>query len=451
MRALLPLIAAALLLTGHASADPGDAVAHRHDADSVPVVNRWLDANLDGLLKTYRHLHAHPELSLQETKTAALVATQLTTAGYTVEAGIGGHGVAGVLRNGEGPTLMIRGDMDGLPVVEQTGLPYASKTSATRADGTSVGVMHACGHDIHVTNLLGVAKLLSAHRELWAGTVVIVAQPAEELGRGARLMMDDRLFARMPKPDFAIALHVDADLPAGKVGYVSGWAAANVDSVDIIVHGRGGHGARPHQSNDPIVTAAHIVTALQTIVSRRVDPQAPAVVTVGSIHGGTKNNVIPDAVELKLTVRSYSDGVRKVLMDGIRQIADDACRTFRCPKKPTIKTKKHYTPAVYNHPGLSAAAGGVFRSALGDAALAERKPTMGGEDFGRYSRRLGVPGLLFRLGTVGPRAWSASLRKGATPLPTLHSSRFAPEPTVTLRTGLRAMGHLALSLLPRPQ
>lgn len=444
-RQCLPFVCLLLLPASLSAHD----ISFRHDPASEKIVSAWVDDNLDSLLETYRHLHANPELSLMEEQTAALVSKQLKAAGFSVQDGVGGHGVVAVLKNGKGPTLMIRGDMDALPVTEETGLPYASKLQAKREDGRIVGVMHACGHDIHTTNLLGVAKLLSEHRQLWAGTLVIVAQPAEELGSGARSMMDDGLFRRAPRPDYTLALHVSADLMAGKVGYVSGWAAANVDSVDITVYGRGGHGARPHQSNDPIVTAAHMVTSLQSIVSRRVDPQAPAVVTVGSIHGGAKHNVIPNEVHLQLTVRSYSDEVRRVLLDGIRQIAVDTCRTFACPKPPRIFVKKHYTPAVYNDPTLAAVAGEVFGAVLGKEALAERKPTMGGEDFGRYARKLGVPGLLFRLGAVAPRTWRASLKRGGAPLPTLHSSLFAPDARRSLSTGLRAMTHLALALLPK--
>lgn len=273
-------------------------------------VDAWLADKLPDVLDTYRHLHANPELSLEESNTAALLAESLRKAGYRVLQGLGGHGVIGVLENGAGPTLLIRGDMDGLPVSETTGLPYASRVTTTRPDGTTVGVMHACGHDVHVSNLIATAQLLAKLRDAWAGTLVILGQPAEELGRGARMMIEDGLFEKIPMPDYAIALHVDGTLPAGRIGYVSGWAAANVDSVDITIHGRGGHGARPHSTIDPIVTAAHLVTALQTIVSRRVNPIHPAVVTVGSIHGGAKHNVIPDEVHLQLTVRSYSDEVR---------------------------------------------------------------------------------------------------------------------------------------------
>lgn len=263
-------------------------------------------------------------------------------------------------------------------------------------------------------------------------------------------MLEDGLFERFPKPDYALSLHVDADLAAGRVGLVPGWAAANVDSVAITLYGRGGHGARPNEAIDPIVAAANLVTALQTLVSRRVDPREPAVVTVGSIHGGTRPNIIPDQVDLQLTVRSYSDEVRLQLLDGIRQLSEDVCRAFGCPRPPDVQVKESYTPAVYNHPELSALAVEVFVRVLGEDAVAPRRPTMGGEDFGRYARAAEVPGLQFRLGSVAAEKIAASRAPGGPPLPTVHSSRYAPDPEPTLRTGITATVHLALSLLERP-
>ena len=410
-------------------------------------VDAWVDEQLSGLVETYEHLHANPELSLEEVQTAAFVAQTLDEAGYAVQTGIGGHGVVGVLENGEGPTLLIRGDMDGLPVTENTGLAYASQVTTQRPDGTTVGVMHACGHDIHVANLLGTARLLAAIRDAWAGSLIILGQPAEERGKGARMMIEDDLFEKIPMPDHAIALHVDAGLPAGQVGWISGWAAANVDSVDITIHGRGGHGAWPHDTVDPIVTAAHLITALQTIVSRRVNPAEPAVVTVGSIHGGAKHNVIPDEVKLQLTVRSYSDEVRELLLASIRQLARDTCHTFGCPKPPDVEIKDEYTPAMYNDPELTAHAARVFEGFLGPDDVLGLVPAMGGEDFGRYPRSQGFPAFMFRLGAVKASTWKKSQKKGGEPLPSLHSSRFAPDPEPTLETGVRATSRLALSLL----
>jgi hippurate hydrolase len=413
------------------------------------LVDEWLREALPGLVERYQQLHANPELSLEEVETAAFVAGALEASGYLVTRGVGGNGVVGVLGNGPGPTLLIRGDMDALPVREQTGLAYASQARARRPDGTQVDVMHACGHDVHTTALVAVARFLADVPSAWAGTLVIVAQPAEELGKGARMMIEDGLFERFPVPDYTLALHVEANLPAGRIGFIPGWAAANVDSVDITIHGRGGHGARPHTTVDPVVTAAHLVTALQTLVSRRVDPVNPAVVTVGSIHGGSKHNVIPDRVELQLTVRSYSDPVRAQLLDGIRQLAEDTCRAFQCPQPPTVAVKDEYTPAMYNDPELVRAAVAIFRSYLSQDDVVELPAAMGGEDFGRYARKLGVPGFLFRLGSVEAGRWEESLRPDGTPLPSLHSSRYAPDPVPTLETGIGAMSRLALALLGR--
>lgn len=414
------------------------------------LVDGWLAGSLQELVRTYERLHATPELSLQETQTAAFVAMALEAAGYRVTPGVGGTGVVAVLENGAGPVVLIRGDMDGLPVTETTGLPYASQVRTPGPDGVEVGVMHACGHDVHMTALLGTAELLAGAKDAWRGTLVILAQPAEEVGKGAKNMIADGLFARFPVPDYMLALHVDGTLPAGRVGYISGWAAANVDSVDIEVRGRGGHGARPNRAVDPIVASAHMITAFQTIVSRRVDPVRPAVITVGSIHGGSKHNVIPDEVHMQLTVRSYSDEVRKQLLDSIRQIAVDTCAMFECPRPPSVKIKDEYTPAMYNDPELTAAAAEVFRGFLPPDDVLSMPAAMGGEDFGRYSRNLGAPAFMFRLGSVDAAAWEASLRPGATPLPSLHSSRYAPDPGPTLETGVGAMARLALALLGRP-
>jgi hippurate hydrolase len=412
-------------------------------------IDAWIDRELPELLETYRHLHVHPELSHEEEKTAALVARSLRKAGYSVETGIGGHGVIGVLRNGEGPTLLIRADMDALPVIEATGLPFASPVRKKNADGAIVGTMHACGHDVHVTSLIGTASLLASMRSGWRGTLVILAQPAEEVGLGALMMIDDGLFDRIPRPDHGIALHVAGGLPAGTIGYVSGWAAANVDWVKITIYGRGGHGARPHETIDPIVASAHLIMALQTIVSRRVDPAESAVVTVGSIHGGAKSNVIPDEVKLELTVRSYTDDTRQLLLASIEDMARETCNLFGCPRPPEVWIKPDYTPAMFNDPGLAAHAVERFRSLLGEENVTEIAATMTGEDFGRYSREAEFPTFLYRLGSVNPERWKAS-GEGGDPLPPLHSSRYAPDAEPTLRTGLRSMSRLALSLLGPP-
>ncbi|MFI5306210.1 MAG: M20 family metallopeptidase [Polyangiales bacterium] len=446
MRVVLGLLLVLSWLHGTAArAQPTAAGSPRaHEA----AIDAFLSASIEGRLALYRELHAHPELSLQEKQTASAVARDLSASGYRVESGVGGYGVVGVLDNGAGPTVLVRGDMDALPVKEETGLPFASRARGKPESGAVGPVMHACGHDLHVVNLLTVADLLAHQRKAWSGTLLIVAQPAEELGEGASRMIAAGLFERFPKPSYALALHVDDAIVAGHVGVVSGWAAANVDSVDVTIFGRGGHGARPEQTVDPIVASAHFVTALQTLVSRRNDPRKPAVVTVGSIHGGTKHNVIPDDVHMQITVRSFSDEERKLLLDGISQIAQGTCVQFGCPKPPLVVVKDNYTPAVYNDPALADSAIRTFSGALGPQAVERPEPTLGGEDFGRFGRALHIPSLQFRLGAVPEAAYRASRQPGAQPLPTLHSSHFAPDAKITLQTGVRAMTALVLSLMP---
>jgi hippurate hydrolase len=410
------------------------------------AVAKWVGEHLDGLVDVCKHIHATPELSRCEEKTAALAAEHLRKYGYDVTTDVGGHGVVGVLRNGTGPTVLVRGDMDALPITEDTGLDYASQVRVTLPDGTTTGVMHACGHDVHTTTLLGTAGVLSAARDQWRGTVVMVAQPAEESGGGAERMIQDGLFERFPRPDFCLSLHVSHEMPAGQVGYHSGWAAANVDAVDITIYGRGGHGAKPSATVDPIVTAAYVITQLQTLVSRRVDPVKPAVVTVGAIHGGSRHNVIPDEVTMKLTVRSYQQDVRRQLLDGIRQITTDVCTSFGCPRPPKVDIREGL-PACYNDPDLTAAAVDVFRKVFGADNVIERPAGMGGEDFGMFPRHLEKPGLQISLGSVARERYEASLQPGAEPLPSLHSSKYVADLRPSLQTGVTAMSTLTLSLL----
>jgi len=424
------VVAAGLLVTGLALADTpraGDDAA----------VEAWLDVHLSTIVALQHRIHQRPELAMEEVETAALVAETLKNAGYAVTTGVGTTGVVGVLRNGEGPTVMVRGDMDALPVTEASGLAYASATP---------GTMHACGHDVHVASLLGTAQVLAALRERWRGSVVVVAQPAEETGRGALAMLDDGLAARIPKPDAILALHVKHDLAAGAVGVTSGWWAANVDSVDVVIHGRGSHGARPQASIDPVVVSAHVVTALQTLVSRNVPPAEGAVVTVGSIHGGTKRSVIPDEVKLELTVRSYAPEVRQTLLDGIRRIVTGECQAFGCPRPPTITIEEQPTPAAWNDPALAARVTTALRAVVGPDAVVELPAEMIGEDFGRYSGALGAPAVLYRLGAA-PAARVAAAKAGGPPLPSLHTADFVADSEPTLRTGVRTMADVVLSLL----
>lgn len=423
-------------------------IRSRHRADLAPAVAAAARESVPELLAYYKDLHTNPELSLMEERTAGKMAAELKKLGYEVTAEVGGTGVVGVMQNGEGPTVLVRGDMDALPIVEETGLPYASKVTVKRDDGHMVGVMHACGHDIHQTSLLGTAKLLATMRDQWRGRVIIVAQPAEEIGSGARAMIDDGLFTRFGKPDYAIGLHVSANHPAGVVAYTSGWALANVDSVDITIHGRGGHGSKPHEAVDPIVMAGHVIAALQTIVSRRVDPLESAVITVGSVHAGSKHNIIPDSAKLQITVRSYTDEVRRILLDGIREVTTETCRALGAEKDPEIATRDHeFTPATWNHPALTAAAVEVFKLALGADKVIQQPPVMGGEDFSEYSRKSGSPGFMFWLGSVPGAVYEASRKPGGPPLPSLHSSKYYPDPEPTIEMGVKSMTSLALSLL----
>jgi hippurate hydrolase len=402
----------------------------------------WFDASLPGLIELYKHIHAHPELSYRETQTAARLAEELKRVGCEVTEKIGKTGVVALLKNGDGPTIMVRADMDALPVTEATGLAYASKATAKDDDGGTVGVMHACGHDIHMTCLVGAARFLAAHRDDWKGTVMFICQPAEERGGGARAMLADGLFTRFPKPKYAVALHVEASMPAGRVGYTPGYFLANVDSVDITVRGRGGHGAQPQSAIDPIVIACKLVLDLQTIVSRELKPTDPAVITVGSIHGGTKHNIIPDEVKLQITVRSYKDEVRKHLLESIENKAMAAAAASKAPK-PTIEHSEG-TPATYNDPQLTERAAGVFRRVLGADQVELREPVMGGEDFSEYGLA-GVPICMYRLGSV-PAERAAKAKDGDS-LPSLHSSLYYPDPEPTIKTGVRTMTALVLDLL----
>lgn len=419
--------------------------------EAVRRLDRHIESSLPGWFEFYRTCHANPELSLQEKESAERIAKLFEKIGLRVTRNIGGYGVVGLLVNGAGPIVLVRGDMDALPIVEETGLAYASKVTQRQADGSTVGVMHACGHDVHMTVLVATAETLSAMKDAWSGTVLFVAQPAEEIGTGSREMLADRLYERFPRPDYALALHVSHEMKVGTVGYSPEWALANVDSVDITIHGKGGHGAYPHQTVDPIVTASQVVLALQTIVSRRLDPRDTAVVTVGSIHGGTKHNVIPDSVTLKLTVRSYTDEVRQTLLGSIRQIATDVCQAANCPKPPDVHhIKDEFTPATYNDPELSASCAAVFEKMLGAENVIVRKPSMGGEDFSRFSRDAkGVKGFIYWLGVVDEARFAESQKPGAAPLPSIHSATFRPDPEPTIRTGVRTMSAAAMSLLKK--
>ena len=415
------------------------------ETSPAPLV---VDREFAGLLDLYKSLHAHPELSYHETNTAARIAAEWRQAGYEVTTGVGG-GVVAVLRNGPGRTLLLRTELDALPVTEQTGLEFASTVTTRDETGKEVGVMHACGHDIHMASLVGAGRVLAQLTNHWRGTLVLIAQPAEERGGGAKAMIADGLFTRFPRPDYCLAFHDSADTPAGLITYASGYASANADSVDITVRGVGGHGAYPQKTKDPVLLAAQIVVALQTIVSRETRPSEPVVVTVGTIHGGTKNNIIPDEVKLQLTVRTYGDESRQQTLAAIQRIARGCAATAGLPEElmPVIKMGADYTPSLYNDPKLTQRVIGVLSAQLGETNVTTKPPGAGAEDFSRYGRTDDkIPIFMFNVGGVNREAYATAMKTGA-PLPSLHSSRWAPDPEPTLRAGVTALTLAALDLL----
>jgi amidohydrolase len=408
-------------------------------------------SELPSLVTLYKELHANPELSMHEVETSAVVAKELRAAGFEVTEKVGGHGLVGVLKNGDGPTLLVRTDLDALPVKEQTGAEYASTKVVKDDTGREVNVMHACGHDIHMTSFIGTARVLSKLRDQWKGTLVLIGQPAEERVLGARLMPRAGLFSKFPKPDKALALHCSSDMAHGTVGIVEGYALANVDSVEIIVKGVGGHGSMPHLCKDPIVLASQIVLALQTIVSREVKPGDPAVVTVGSIHGGTKSNIISDEVRLQLTLRSYKTETRKHLITSIQRIVKAQAEAAGMPaeKMPEVLVSDDQSPALYNQPELCVEVRQHLEKALGASKVLTREPVMGAEDFAEYSlTKEKVPLCMFWLGTQPSEVVAEAKAKGTT-LPSLHSPYFKPIPEPTIETGVKAMTSAVLGLMAK--
>ena len=412
------------------------------------VTNTIASEETINLFDLYKELHANPELSYQETETSNKLAVILNKMGYEVTKNVGGNGVVALLRNGEGKTIMLRADMDGLPVEEKTRASYASKKKTLNLEGIEVFTMHACGQDVHMSVLIGAAEFLISNKDLWQGNLLLVLEPAEEVSGGARNMIKDGLFTRFPRPDFNLALHVNAGLQAGKVGYLPGWAMANVDSVDITVKGIGGHGAYPHTTKDPIVLSANIISQLQTIVSRQIAPTDPAVVTVGSIHGGTKHNVIPNEVKLQLTLRSYTDEVRNETISSIERIVRGSAIAAGLSEDyyPVVEIKDEYTPAVYNNPGLVEKLQKSFVKSLGSDNVIKVSPVMGGEDFGMFGRvEPIIPTALFWLGAVNEKVYERAIRDDIT-LPSLHSDLFLPDAEPTIKTGVIAMSNAALDL-----
>jgi amidohydrolase len=424
------------------------------------TVEKTAVSELPSLLAIYKDIHSHPELSTREEKTSALVAKELRATGCEVTENFGKYdnpnlkcyGVVGIMKNGTGPTVLVRTDMDALPVEEDTGLPYASKVTAKGDDGREVHVMHACGHDAHMSAFIGTARALQRLKDRWSGTIVFIGQPAEETVGGARALLKAGLYNRFGKPDFALGFHDKADLQTGHIGVTPGYTYANVDSVDVTVRGVGGHGAYPHKTKDPIVLAAEMINAWQTIASRENNPLDPIVVTVGSIHGGTKHNIIPDEVKMQLTVRTYKSEVRDRVLKAIDQIAKGIASAGGVPgdRAPIVNVlKDQFTPATYNNPDLTKRLVGVWKNVLGADNVEIVDPTMGGEDFAEYSLPdHSIPAVDFHIGAVDPEKIAQFKREGKE-LPSLHSSKFAPVPEPTIRVGIIGMTSAVLDLMKR--
>lgn len=407
---------------------------------------------MPSLMTIYKDLHANPELSFMEVRSAGILAAEARKLGFDVTEKVGGTGVVAVMKNGPGPVVLVRADMDGLPVTEQTGLPGASKVRVTTKEGVETGVMHACGHDTHMTSWIGTARLMAANKDKWSGTLVMIGQPAEERGAGARMMLEDGLYTRFPKPQYALAFHDAAQFPAGAIGYTPGYALANVDSVDILVKGVGGHGAYPQATKDPIVLASRIVTALQTLVSREISPLDSAVVTVGSFHAGAKHNIIPDEARLQLTVRSYTDEVRNHLLDGIARVAKGEAIAAGLPddKLPVVSVEKdEFTPSTFNTPDFTEDMAAFLTTRFGDKRVIKMPPVMGGEDFGRFSRDdKDIKSLIIWVGGVPQAELDAAKKEGRT-LPSLHSPFWAPDAPAVISTATEALTSMAMKMMPK--
>jgi hippurate hydrolase len=418
-----------------------------------------VDRELAQMVSTYKMLHAAPELSHYEEKTSAYFAEQLRSFGYTVTERVGkydrpqfsSYGVVAVMKNGAGPTVLLRTDLDALPVEEKNDVPYASKVKTKNDAGQEVSVMHACGHDVHITNMIGTAKILASIKDQWRGTLIIIGQPAEETGDGAKAMVADGLYTRFPKPDFVLGLHDSADVEAGKITYVPSYAMASATSIDLVIRGLGGHGSKPEATKDPIVLASQTILALQTIISRENSPLDPAVVTIGSIHGGTKRNIIPDEVVLQITVRTYKEEVRQRIVASIERIAKGVALAAGVPedRAPIMRLiESEGVPALYNDPQLTERLAGVISKAIGSNNVVKASPMMASEDFGWLSLDHQIPSAYFWLGAIEPSRVEAS-RKTGTPLPSLHSSLFQPLPEPTLRNGIKAMTAAVLELMKK--
>jgi hippurate hydrolase len=423
------------------------------------TLDRIVDGELTGLVGTYQDIHAHPELSRHEDATSARLAAALRQAGYTVTEHVGKYpdgsradGVVALLANGAGPRVLIRTDLDALPVAEETDLPYASHVKSTNASGQEVGVMHACGHDIHITTMIGTARALAATRAKWHGTVMLIGQPAEETVEGAKAMLADGLYERFGRPDMAIALHDTNTHAAGTVGVVSGPALAGATSIDVTLRGQGGHGSAPQLGKDPVVMAGEFIVELQTIVSRQEDPRDPSVVTVGDIHGGAKRNVIPNEVKLELTTRAFSESAMNVIVEGVRRTAQGVALSAGVPqdRQPIVTILENESvPATYNDPELAARVKAALARALGAKNVVDDAPIMASEDFGLFGLEgHKIPTVIFWLGAMDPQKFADAQAEGRL-LPGMHTSKFEPLPAPTLRTGVIAMSSVATALLQR--
>lgn len=403
-----------------------------------------VDAIYPEIEKLYMDLHRNPELAFQERRTAATLAERVKALGYEVTTGVGGTGIVAILRNGPGPVVMLRTELDALPIEEKTGLPFASTATTKNAAGEAVPVSHMCGHDLHMSAWAGTAELMAKSRENWHGTLMLVGQPAEEIVAGATRMLGDGLFTRFPKPDYALGMHVDHTLPAGVIGFHPGYFRANTTGLDVTVYGKGGHGAYPRNAIDPVVIAARIVLALQTIVSRENNPFDPAVITVGSIHGGSASNIIPDLVKLQITVRSLDPAVHKRLLAAIERQAKGEALAANAPKEPLIATSSS-TDAVYNDPELTQRMVVAARASLGADRVVEMSASMGGEDFSQFGLA-GVRSVLLHVGAVDAAKLAESEKTGV-PVPGVHSPLWAPVREPTIKAAILAETAILLDLL----
>ncbi len=409
-----------------------------------------IDREYQEIEKLYKHFHAHPELSNEEAETSERLAGELEHLGFSVTEGVGGHGIVAVLENGEGPVVMVRADMDALPIKEETGVSFASDKTVTTSEGESVPVMHACGHDMHMSVMVGTAQVFTSLMEQWEGTLVLIGQPAEEKLSGARAMIEDGLFERFPLPDYILGLHVNSAQASGKVGYSPGYAYANVDVGRIVVKGRGGHGAYPDLTIDPVVIASRLVLNLQTIISREISALDPANITIGSIHGGTSGNIIPNEVELELVFRTLNDDTREKLIKRINEMSEGTGLSAGLPEEdwPRLELESDsHVSSVYNTPALGERLKNSFARAVGAENVHEISPLMYGEDFGEYgSAKPEIPAFLYSLGSVKPEDMEAA-EKGLIVPPSTHSSKYLPDMEPTIRTGILTMSSAVFDLL----